>query len=184
MPITFTFSGTDLKVVADLNTKLDRLAPALVEKMTLLMTKLQQKARDNTRIGSVKESIRDPRAEIDGTKVIGYLTWGGEPTTVSYKGGKSFDIALIFEQGTKQHAINPLGAKGQLGGRRLHHVAGSKKRIGADVLHFYVGGKDVFARYAFPKGIVAEHYMEKAVSSMKVQFAEGLLQTIKGVIRQ
>lgn len=178
MPLTFTFSGSDIKVVADLNTKLDRLAPALVEKMTLLMTRLQQKARANTPIAMVKESIRDPRAEIQGSAVIGFLTWGGTPTTVSYKGGKEFDIAQIFERGSRTHAINPLTTAGT-----RSHIKGEKRRFGANILHFYSGGKEVFARYAFPKGIPAQHFMENAVNSMKTEFAEGLLQTIRGVMR-
>lgn len=187
MALKFTFSGTDVEVVAGLNSIVDKIGPALVEKMTLLMTKLQQKARARTRVARVKASIRDPRAELQGTNVVGHLNWGGESTTVSYKGGKAFDLALIFEEGTKQHAINPLGLKGELGGKR-QHIAGGAKRIGAPILVWPVpytkGDKAViFAKYAFPKGIIAEHYMSKAVAEMKDEFVRGIEDTIRTSIQ-
>lgn len=190
MGIKFSFNGTDVKAKAELNDIVNRIGPALVQKMTLLMTRLQQKARAGTEIHVVKESIRNPRAEIQGTTIIGHLDWGGELTTVQYKGGRKYDLALIFEYGSKQHPINPLGQAGQLGGRRQRQKGGLPKRLGANVLVWpvpYTKGDysgHVFTRYAFPKGIVAEQYMRLAVDSMRQEFVEGLMDTIRGNVHR
>ncbi len=138
MSMEFSFNGTDVQVVQNLQNKIDVIGPALAEKMTYLMTKLQAKARANTAILRVRESIRNPRAELEGTSVIGHLTWGGEPTTVSYKGGKPYDLALIFEKGTHPHAINPLGVPLTATGKRSHQTRIIGKH---EVLHFLMGGR-------------------------------------------
>ena len=179
MPLSFTFDGTDVNLAADLRTKLDVLGPALVQKMTYLMAKLQQKARANASVSRVKESIRNPRAEVEGSKIIGRLTWGGEPTTVSYKGGKPYDLAQIFEYGTRVHAVNPLTTSGT----RVHEF-GARRRVGKNVLKMMIGGKETFARFAFPRGVKAEQYMERAIESMRMEFAQGLLDTIRGEIKK
>lgn len=178
MPIEFTLSGTDVRVVSDLQTKLETLGPALAEKMTFMMRRLQVKAQANAPNLAVRESIRNPRAEIVGSKVIGHLDVGGQPSTISYRGGKPYDLFQVFEKGAKPHAINPLTEKGT----RLHEK-GAKRRTGKDVLRFMMGGKEVFARYAFHPGIQGSHFMEHAIQEMRVEFAESLLQTIRDVMR-
>lgn len=179
MGFRITLEGTDTKVIFDIRRRIEVLNTVLMEKMTYLMTKLQNKAREKVS-GRIKNSIRNPRASVEGTAIIGTLDWGGEETTVSNKGGKAYDIARILEEGAKAHVIHPLTLKGSRA-----HEKGAKRRFGKDTLHFYSAklGKEVFADYVFHPGVPAAHFMRDTLAEMKGDIIEGLAQAIGAVKR-
>jgi hypothetical protein len=183
MPIVnFSFNGTEVKVVAALQARQGRMVALLTEKMTYLMVKLQEKIQSKTK-GIVSESIRNPRAVNQSGVITGYLDWGGEPTTVTYKTGKPYDIAQILNEGAKAHAINPLTVEGT----RLHEK-GAVRRFGSNVLHFESArlGKEVFAAYVFHPGVAGQHFIESSIEEMRVTFAQEIaatLQQVKSEIR-
>jgi hypothetical protein len=163
------------------------LKKALVEKMTFMMTQLQQKAKTKAPSvnGTLADSIRDPRAEIDGDEVIGYLTWGGAPTTVSYKGGKAYDYARILNEGSKAIiAVNPLEETGSRTDASKTLSGKSERRFGKGVLAFMMGGKQVFAEYAFPKGTRPNRFVEDALMEMKGELIQGIQETISSVMKE
>ncbi len=182
MPLVISFNGSDIKVIESIQFKQNRVIEALVDKMELLMVRLQEKIRSKTS-GRVAEAVRDPEAHEEGGRIVGTLKAGGDPTTVSYKGGKPFDITQILESGAKLHAINPLGVGGQLGGVR-QHVTGGKKRLGANVLMWEGAKGKMFAAYVFHPGIPGSHFIAESVNEMRKEIREGLQSALNQVVTE
>lgn len=178
MPLSFTFNGSDLEVIESFQFKSNKIIEALVERMELQMVKLQQLMRSKTK-GRVAESVRNPEAHAEGGKIVGSLKVGGDQTTVSYKGGRAFDVAKIIDQGAKSHVINPLGIKGTRA-----HEKGATRRFGRDVLHFYSPrlGREIFADYVFHPGVEGSHFVETAIEEMRDDFREALINTLETVV--
>lgn len=193
MPLSFTFNGTDIQVVESFQFKSSRVVNALVEKMEAMMVKLQEKMQSKTK-GRVADSVRDPEAFVEGGKIVGTLKVGGEPTTVSYKGGRSFDIAQILDKGAVPHRIDPLlratgltGPGQPRGGTRLHEK-GAVRRFGANVLQFYSIklGREVYASALYGTsehpGITGSHFIEDSIDEMRGQIRDGLMSTLQQVV--
>ena len=163
------------------------LADMLTEKMTYLMTILQQKIRSgklssHNITGEVSDSIRNPRAEQEGENIVGKLDWGGVyayymGNTPLTGGVRQYDIAQILESGSKEHAISPLGEKGS----EPFHQTGLRKRYGANVLHFFSArlGKEVFADYVFHPGTKGIHFMEEGLQQMKGEAGTEIRKTVE-----
>lgn len=172
------FSIDASKFIGRMQSKQSQLVDALTVKMTYLMTRLQQKARAGT-VGRIAESIRNPRVEVSGTVLTGKLDWGGAPTTVSYEGGKPFDIARIYAEGTTKDSwpINPLTTEGT-----REHVKGAKRRFGANVL----GNKeDEFGpvAYVFHPKIIGRNFIKDALDEMKSEIPNEIRKTVQGVLQ-
>lgn len=178
-----TTNDSEVKLAYKLRTRSSTLIPKLADKMFYLMTKLQEKAQANSGLTSnrVRESIRDPRAEVQGGRIIGTLDWGG--VDVSYKattGGKGiiYDLAQIFEKGQKEHAINALTERGSRTPQgRFGGKLKSVRRYGANVLQWFNppgSNNAVYAQSVFHPGREGIHFMENAVQEMKEDFADGL----------
>jgi hypothetical protein len=182
-----------------LNSKTEKLLIALQERMTLSMTKLQEKARENlaaTRspkalvaTGALSDSITNPRATVEGSQVIGRLDWG-----------EGVPYAKIQEYGGRkaQYAISPIGVSGVRPRQGPTDFRGSKRyfsrgRIFAEtageesagVLQFtgvQGGGPEfpVYRREVFRKAIQPRMFMHNALESLKEEIKQGLRETIIG----
>lgn len=193
MPLIISLNGTDVKVIESIQFKHDRVIGALVDKMEFMMVKLQNKMREKTK-GRVAEAIRNPRAYVEGGRITGAIDAGGDPTTVSYKGGKSFDITRILNEGAIPHRIDPLlqatglTGPGQPRGGTRKHGKGEVRRFGSNVLSFFSRnvGKQVFASALYGKsqhpGITGAHFIENSVNEMRKEISEGLRQTLNDIM--
>ena len=167
------------------------ITEALTEKMTYLMTRLQEKIRagklsEHNITGEVSDSIRNPRAEQEGSNIVGKLDWGGVyayymGNTPLTGGVKLYDIAQILESGSKEHPINPLTEEGT-----RPHEKGLRRRYGANILHFFSArlGKEVFADYVFHPGTKGIHFMEEGLEQMKGEVAPAFEETISEVLTE
>ena len=166
-----------LQLSYKLRTRETKLKSALLEKMQWLMGELQKKAREGTTSSKVRDSIRDPQAEVDGAKVIGYLDWGG--VDVQYMGGRQYDLALIQEKGARAHAINPLTQPGGKPTPRVHEKGGAKARFGtgAKFLKWGPESSPTFRKYAFRKEMLGKHFMKNAIDELREQFTRELRET-------
>lgn len=166
-----------------------RLANALIVKMTELMTRLQQKIRSgklaaHNKTGEVSDSIRNPRAEQEGTSIVGKLDWGG---VYAYYMGKTpltggvriYDVAQILNYGAEAH---PIGALTEAGTRL--HEKGMKRRFGSNVLAFEweKTGKREFFRHVWHPGVKGIHFMEEALEEMKGEFTKGVNQVLEDTV--
>lgn len=183
MGLKLSLGNSAAEVVVGFESVSGRLQAALVEKMTALMTRLQQKAQAAApvRSGTLRDSIRNPQASAVGNKIIGTLEWGGPSTTSSYKGGKLFDYSQIVELGAVAHPINPLTTRGT----RLHQK-NSPRRFGSDILSnfydIYKESKFISATGVHHPGVTGTHFMGNALESMRSEIVSGLSQTINGVL--
>lgn len=173
----FKFSVDASKFVTSMQSLQSQMVEAVEAKMIYLMTRLQEKAQAGTS-GRVAASIRDPRAEVSGAVVTGKVTWGGAPTTVSWLGGKEYDIARILEEGSAkdQWAINPLAA-----GTPSHAKGGrGRAKLGARAL-----ASDEFGpvAYAFHPKLIPQRFMRNAIESMKDEISQELRKTVYGVFQ-
>lgn len=179
MPLRVTYGDTDVRVAIAFKQKTDVMMTRLTEKMTYLMTRLQEKARGNinSRSGKLAEGIENPRAHTQGNQVIGELDWGR---------GDSAPYAKTVEDGfNKMIAINPKAAIGAyrggfaFGAYRPAHGATKAK----SALMFYSSrlGKKVFADFVFRPPIVGQHFMARAVTEMKAEYVAELKATINGL---
>jgi hypothetical protein len=193
MSISYDFAGTDVEIVRQFRTKSVGIINALADKMFYELNLLKEKAQARAPVGpdtedhaggTLRESFQEPTVEIRGNRVVGQLLWGGEPTTVTYKGGKAYDYARIIQEGSKAHAVNPLEEEGTRfkGAKTL--TGHSYKRYGKGVLFFMVGGKEVFAEYAFPAGVTPNPFVEDTLLEMKDQMVADLDATVSGVMRK
>ena len=184
-------------------TKFDRstaLLEALEVKMTSLMTKLQEKARSNLEAkksskggeasGQLSDSISNPRADIEGSSVVGRLDWGEgavDPIT-------GYAYAKIQEYGgiKGQYPINPLG-KAKVGGRALGgtrpHGTGTPRRYGADLLYFIATGGEfegslISPKQAFRQAIEGKHFMRDSLDEMRESIITELRATILGTFEE
>lgn len=170
MAITYEIKGERLgEVIAR---KQAGLLRALVGKMAEYMFALQQKARSIAPVGhdvetpppgTLRESIRNPRAELEGDHIVGTLDVGGEPTTVKTYAGQTYDYARIIMEGSTEHEV-PV----------------SRKRA----LHFLLGGKEVFAHFAVVSGVTANPFMADALMEMRSEIINGLQETIGISLRE
>lgn len=182
--IEFTTNETDINVALGFETRTTRLTAVLSEKMTVLMTALQEKAQARVTSTRVRESIKDPRAEVVGSVVTGKLNWGGVP--VQYMEGREYDLAKILEYGAKAHPVNPL--TNPVTGKptpREHKAGGLKARAGtkAKVLHFFggtgsgekgEGPAGTFRPYTFRQAMLGQFFMAKSIAEMEESFLTGM----------
>jgi len=192
--LKFSFNGTDVDVEAALELTNQRLIEATTARMQELMKTLQTRlqARAPRRalvpgnqeglleVGGLARSIRDPRAYLDGTSIRGELTIGGDLTTVSYKGGRRYDVARIVTEGHRGgYPVNPLTKQGT----RLHEK-GAKRRKGADILRFFRGGEKVFATFTFPEASEPNPFIKETTESMRREFSVGIRTAIKEAVKK
>ena len=132
---------------------------ALVRKVVTLQIALQRKIRMekldgqvlNKRTGALQSSIFISPVEVTEHAVIGKVS-----------AGKDVPYARIHEYGgqTSPHTIEP-------------------KR--AEALHFYIGGKEVFAKSVNHPGskMPERSYMRSSLSEMRVEIVEGLTEAVR-----
>jgi len=174
MRIGVTTNDTDIRLATSLRTRSNILIEALVDKLQFLMTELQAKARAGVPSKRVQDSITNPEGKREGDLVVGTLDWGNVP--VEYMGGNVYDLAQIFEHGTRPHyPINPLTDRYTGKGTRAH-TKGAKERFGtgSPVLRWEEGGKAIFRPYAFHPGLPATNFMANAIEDMKDKIKEEL----------
>lgn len=183
---TVKFNSNDQRVRAALEAKNERLLNAVVDKMTFMMTKLQQKVVGETlprvatrRSGKLADSITNPRAELSGTTVIGML---------DYAGGAAW-YGNVFEKGRKGYPVNPLGqatgntGPGQARGGTPGRKKGEKRRFGANVLSWQEGGTWYYYPFVFIDPRAPTPFMAPALQEMKDEIVKGLKDSIVGVLR-
>lgn len=195
MALKFDFGGTDLEIVRSFRTKNAKLISDLEAKMLYDLNLLKAKAQELAPVGpsipeqdhvsgTLRESFQDPTVTVEGSKIIGELKWGGAATTVSYKGGKAYDYARILNEGSSAHAVNPLEEEGSRFPAEKTLTGHSYRRSGKGVLFFLMGGKEVFAEYAFPSGVTPNLFVEDALDQMRDQFITDLQSTITSKARE
>jgi hypothetical protein len=196
MALKLTYNNSFIEA---LSSKAEKLLIMLQERMTLSMTKLQERARENlaaTRspraqvaTGALSDSVSNPRATVEGNQVIGRLDWG-----------KDVPYAKIQEYGGRkaQYAISPIGVSGVRPRQGPTDFRGSKRyfsrgRIFAEtageesagVLQFtgVQGGSPefpVYRREVFRKALQPRMFMHNALDEMRDEIKEGLRETIMG----
>lgn len=143
---------------------------ALVDKMGSMMVDLQRKAQsyapvglsDGTHLaGTLRDSIRDPKVQVDGSEILGSVTYGGDPTTVETYGGEEYDYFRIITEGSTEHRV-PVSE-------------------GKRALHFLLEGKDVFSKYAVVSGVEPNPFMAEALYDMRSELISGIEETLYGV---
>lgn len=178
MALKLSLNNTDVQVVAALEVKNQRLITALVDRMTFLMTKLQQKIVTeklsgqvlNRRSGTLAGSITNPEAHVDGTTITGSLQWGGGPAWY----GRVHEFG-----GTRGYAINPIYSRAQ------QRKIGKGTLAPFKVLRFISkSGQVVFAPYVFHPALPKRSFMESSLEEMKGEIISGLKSAIVGVLKE
>lgn len=189
---TVKFNSNDARVRQALEEKNAVLLNAVTQKMTFLMTKLQQKVVGETlprvaarRSGNLAASIQNPRAELSGTTIVGML---------DYAGGTAW-YGLVFEKGRRGYAVNPLkqatGNTGPGQKRGGTYKKGRGRVYGANVLSWKADGSSSYPPstggyyyypYAFIPPRAATPFMAPALQEMKDEIVNGLRETITGVL--
>lgn len=166
--ISFDLNGTDVRVAASLHTRSNNIVAALAERMTSLMSQLQERIQDNylsgqvlnVQSGQLREGVKVYPTQVEGEEITGRViseTWYGRIQT---------------EGGTRTYAINPI------------YTRSESRRIGRGtlqpykVLHFEIGGREIFARYAFRPPLKSRPFMQPALESMKSEIIEGLKDAV------
>ena len=185
--LKFDYNGSDIQIIADLNVTSNRLIEALLEKMTLMMRRLQEKARGKLAggryaTGQLADSIENPRAELEGKKIIGKLDWGkGVPYARAVEFGVpgTYVIYPLTKGGTK-------GAFNEKGRWRRGHLKGAIVRTGQDALYFYSErlGKSVFADYVFHPAIKAKHFMGESIIELEDTIRDEMRKTVTEVFKE
>lgn len=178
--LKFSFNGSDVRVVAALQVKNERLVEALVQKMTFLMTRLQQKVQGETlprvttrRSGKLSDSITNPRAEAVGETIVGKLSWAG---------GSAW-YGRVFERGRRAYAINPLGTKGSIKNIRPHGK-GTPRRFGQNVLSWVENGQRYYYPAVFIPAMTPHPFMAPALEEMRGEIVSGLRSAVLGVMKE
>ena len=184
--INISFNGTDKQDISTFETKQQKVLAKLADRFTLSMQRLQEKAREKAAgpysEGALEDSIQAQPARIEGSTIIGNILWG-----------EGIPYARTQELGSvdPRPAVNPLGqATGETGAGKLK--GGTVKKIlgldgkfrrqrvfGKDVLHFLVGGTEVFSAYAFPGPIRAKHFMQHAMQESQAEIRKGIMEILE-----
>ena len=185
-------ANSETKVVAELGLTNRILINSLLEKMTVLMRRLQAKIQGRledlpySKTGKLRDSIANPRAEIESGNIVGRLDWG--KTAISEDG---FNYALAFEEGIQRpYVIYPLGKSGTKGfydakGHwKTSHGKNRFVRFGANKLHFFSNnvGKMVFASYARHDAVSGRHVIKTSVDEFEDDIRKGLFATVNEVL--
>lgn len=193
--LELSLGSSGINLAANITVTSQLLVPALVEKMTFLMTKLQAKAQANAPklTGKLAESIKNPRAEAEGNRVVGKLDWGGGdvskyaiPQEIGGKGYYQED-----EQGdTVKYAINPKkGVGAYRGGKPFgKEVAAHGAIPGKKVLAFIgtkaYAGKQIFAPYVFHPPQTPKWFMRDSLAEMKLEIIQELSATLDAGLKR
>jgi hypothetical protein len=201
MPLTFRITDNTAEYIAAYDLKSEKLLARLSERMTALMTKLQERARKNlsdTRstkawvgaegspaaTGNLSDSIKNPKATVEGTTVVGSVDWGeGVPYAKiqEYGGIKgSYPIEPIGVRGVRPHRKGTpryfsKGVKYLLSGGE--ESAGLLRFVGAQ------DGKLLYSKEVFRKALPPRNFMGDALEGMKEEIREGLKGAIIGFTR-
>jgi hypothetical protein len=185
--ISFSFDGSDTRAVAALRVTNERLTVMLLEKMTFLMTRLQEKIRGKIHSvsGKLSSSIDNPRAEVEGTNIVGKLDVG--KTAISEDG---FNYTMAVEKGIeKEYEIHPLAVEGTRmylnpkGLWRRGHHKGAIRRFGQGNLQLFSQklGKEVFASYVTHGPVEGKYFIKSSLEEMQEEFRQGIIETLESV---
>jgi len=171
--LRLTLNNTHAQVVAALQVKQDKLVSALLDKMTYLMQRLQQKIVGeklsgqvlSRRSGRLADSIIAEPAILEGTDIVGRVAWAG---------GEAWYGKVHEFGGTRDFVINVQAS------RREWRRAGV---LGKRALRFMLGGKEVFTPYVFHPPLPKRPFMAPSLEEMREEIKEGLRERILEVMR-
>lgn len=161
MILEFSFGITSDKVIERLINVRNNILPAVADKMTYLMLKLQQKIvgqklsgqvlRRET--GTLANSIVAVPAQVVGTTVTGEVLGAGGPAWY----GRVHNYG-----GTKAYDIRPVDKR---------------------ALRMIINGKAVFSTHNIHPPAEKRNFMESSVEEMRYEIVNGIAEAILGVIR-
>lgn len=153
--LKITLGGSDVNIVERFRYSKERVTTAAIEKMTALLTKLQQKAQARasgpySTTGALESSILPPDVYISGYKIIGNIGWGE---------GVPYAQALEF------------------GGKGPYPITATKK-----ALLMLIEGEKVYARQIMHPPAPKKAFMSQSAEEMRAEIAEGIQEAVTGAI--
>lgn len=160
MILEFSFGVSSDRILARLENINTSILPAVADKMTYLMLKLQQKIVGEKlsgqilrrQSGTLANSIIALPAKIEGTTVTGEVLGAGGPAWY----GRVHNYG-----GTKAYDIRPVDKR---------------------ALRMIINGKAVFSAHNIHPPAEKRNFMESSVEEMREEIINSLRQTILGVI--
>ena len=136
----------------------DRVIDNLIKAQSNTAYVIQQDAKyycEDMGTGAYADSIQLSETEYDGATIT---TKVYSDATVSDLRGNTYSLGELIENGTRPHLIEPLQAQ---------------------ALHFTKGGKDIFAKYVFHPGTVAQPHMIPALQKNIALYKSNIRKALK-----
>lgn len=155
--LSIQLSG-DEELIARFKQMPERVHKALIRKITALSIALQNKIRTEKLDGQVLNK----RTGALQSSIHRQVTDTATAVVAKVSAGKDVPYAAIHEYGgqTKPHIIVPKNA---------------------EALHFYIGGKEVFAKSVNHPGskMPERSYMRSSLSEMRIEIIEGMTDAVR-----
>lgn len=136
----------------------DRVIDNLIKAQSNTAYVIQQDAKfycEDMGTGAYADSIQISETEYDGATIT---TKVYSDATVSDLRGNTYSLGELIENGTRPHLIEPLQAQ---------------------ALHFTKGGKDIFAKYVFHPGTVAQPHLIPALQKNIALYKSNIRKALK-----
>lgn len=157
MILSVQISG-DTELIARLQSMPETVRQALIRKCTVLALLLQKKIVTEKLSGQVLNKVTGALQ----SSVFQEVTSTATAVHAKVAAGRDVPYAAIHEYGgqTRPHIIEPKNA---------------------EALHFYIGGKEVFAKLVNHPGsrFPVRSYMRSSLGEMRIQIVDGLTDAVK-----
>ena len=150
-----------MKDISKLSAYLDKFTKQVIENVTKAQQETAQKVWEDVvnnapmDTGNYVSSIQVSPTEKKGNTIRTEIY---TDATVSTLGGKTYNLGYLLENGTSPHLIEPVNAK---------------------MLHFIIGGQDIFAKRVNHPGTVAQPHFKPALEKNESLYKENIARAVK-----